>query len=198
MKQEDLQYPTKSTEWELRYGDGIVWMGQGLSFIILGFAIRVSALYFFILPALLLVTSILKKRFVSPRRGIARLKTPARRYGRLSTITVAILLIVILFVFYLIRRESSALLISLILGAGYLVMIVNWLIISYQEWDGKSQYPIWERIVIIALLAALVIRGISAALIGLMLAVYGLFALIWGLSCFIRFIRQNPVIEDEI
>lgn len=192
-------YQEKEVLWDLHFGDGLLWIYKGLIFLLIAPAVRYSlALYLLIIP-LYLSYKFIKKKWVLPRRGMARPRLITRPrnlfFGSIWGMIAAILMVG--GGMYLTSIDDAGIWWLVWILACITLLVASWLVTALNYWDGKHPYHVLERIVVLILLSCLLWIEPDYNIVSLGLGAYGLFNLIIGLVQFIGFIRKNPVMLNE-
>ncbi|MDD4687679.1 MAG: hypothetical protein PHH38_06320 [Candidatus Cloacimonetes bacterium] len=187
----------KSILWDIRYGDGLLWLYKGIAFVALFLALKVSLLMWLALILLFPIQHLIRKRWIIPRRGIVKQRYYSNRPKYTTMIIIVGYLYLMLITLHLFSTRISETMVKVMIFSLYLLLFVNWLVISYLEWDKKSLYPILDRIVILFLLIALWYIKFEFSVFLLLICIYGIFNIIAGTWQFISFIKNNPVQAHE-
>ncbi|MDD4231254.1 MAG: hypothetical protein PHU48_01150 [Candidatus Cloacimonetes bacterium] len=192
-----LKNTEKSILWDIRYGDGLLWLYKGIAFVALFLALKVSLLMWLALILLFPIQHLIRKRWVIPRRGIVKQRYYSNRPKYTTMIIIVGYLYLMLITLHLFSTRISETMVKVMIFSLYFLLFVNWLVISYLEWDKKSLYPILDRIVILFLLIALWYIKFEFSAFLLLICIYGIFNIIAGTWQFISFIKNNPVQAHE-
>lgn len=192
-----LKNTEKSILWDIRYGDGLLWLYKGIAFVALFLALKVSLLMWLALILLFPIQHLIRKRWIIPRRGIVKQRYYSNRPKYTTMIIIVGYLYLMLITLHLFSTRISETMVKAMIFSLYFLLFVNWLVISYLEWDKKSLYPILDRIVILFLLIALWYIKFEFSVFLLLICIYGIFNIIAGTWQFISFIKNNPVQAHE-
>ncbi len=199
MKQDPIEMAERQMLWERNCGDGLAFISNGLMLWLIIIAVSQSFFWYLACLPLALIHHIVRKRYVIPRTGQARLRYKPNAanmvFGGVLGIVIALVIILVGMMMTTLPYESSWA--SLWFGLCIAFLASNWMWLSYKGWDGKSSYLIWQRIIILVALVSLFWLEPNQLTLILLLGSYGLFNLIYGSVTFVRFIHQNPVLPNE-
>ena len=200
MNKKNLARAEQSLQFELRYGDGLAWIGKGIYFLSVFLALKFSLIFLLLLPPLLYpLYRFIHKEYVLPRRGIARTRINLRPKRLIfgTVIGGSIAMILVLYGMWVFANDVSELGLIIWFGLAIAFIAGNWLHKTIINWDGKHPYPWLDGILLLILIGALLVFGINALNLATACLVYGLFNLVTGVWQFRSFCQNNPVIADE-
>lgn len=195
--------PVKAAEtellWELNVSHGIAWINKGLSIFIILLAVTNSLLWYLLFLPGLLLYPLVRKRYIYPRTGQVKLKHKPKVANVLlgGGLGLVIAMILVLLGMWMTTIPDDTMWWRLWFGLCVAFLVGNWMWFDYKAWDGKSHFPIVERILIIIALLSLFWLEPNKRTLLLLLGSYGLFNFGYGLVTFVNFIRNNPVLPNE-
>ena len=197
MKQDPIEMAERQMLWERNCGDGLAFISNGLMLWLIIIAVSQSFFWYLACLPVALIHHIIRKRYVIPRTGQARLRYKPRELIIVVVWGTGTALVLSLGGMWMTTLPYATPWASLWIGLCIAFLASSWMWMNYKGWDGKSSYLIWQRIIILVALVSLFWLEPNQLTLILLLGTYGLFNLIYGLVTFIRFIRQNPVLPNE-
>ncbi|MEF3694128.1 MAG: hypothetical protein V3576_02155 [Candidatus Cloacimonadota bacterium] len=197
MKKNIMKTAENELHWIQNNTLGLAWISKGFSWIFLMLAFMTSSIPWFLLLFItrFVVEPVACKRYIYPRTGQVKLKKDLRTF---DVLVFSFVVLAIPIYFYLLGMWKNYIphdTTLLGLCVGFLMGGLMWL--DYMAWDGKSAYPIWERVFIIIVLLSLFWLEPKTQNILLLMVPLGLFNFGYGLVTFIHFIRNNPILPNE-
>ncbi len=194
-----IKDPVKTAEnellWEANITHGLAWINKGLTLIIIMLAETNSLLWYLLFIPVFVLYSVARKHYIYPRTGQVKLKNDFKTSDALIYGFVVFAIPIYFYLLGMWKNYVPGDTTRLGLCVAFLVGSLMWL--DYKAWDGKSAFPIWEKIIIIVVLLSLFWLEPNKLTLFLLLGSYGLFNFGYGLVTFIRFIRNNPVLPNE-
>lgn len=197
MKQDPIEMAERQMLWERNCGDGLAFISNGLMLWLIIIAVSQSFFWYLAYLPVALIHHIVRKRYVIPRTGQARLRYKPWEQIIVVVWGIGMALVLSLGGMWMTTLPYESSWASLWIGLCIAFLAGGWMWMSNNGWDGKSSYLIWQRIIILVALVSLFWLEPNQLTLILLLGSYGLFNLIYGLVTFIRFIRQNPVLPNE-
>jgi len=189
----------RSINFDLHYGDGLQWICTGLFGLLIIPALAVSFVFAFAYFLMLPLYTYLKKKYVAPRRGIAKVRIdPMPKSIFLGTGLAILYALIILGGGYWAYKNNYEGIPMLTFSVTLLLLVAGtWTYYTLNEWDGKHPYPIMERILFLLVILCLPLSNYSMLHLAISWGIYSLFNIVMGCWQFRRFIINNPVIDHE-
>jgi len=189
----------RNINFDLQYGDGLQWIWMGLYNLmiipIVTTSVPTSFALFLVLFAMLPVYNYVRRKYIIPRRGIAKVRP--KSIIEVTGLGILTALIAVLGGMWATKNnyEGTPM---LIWSVAIIILVgIMWTYYALNQWDGKHPYPILERIMVLLLILSLPLSNYSMVHLAIGWCIYSLFTIVMGVRQFYRFIRNNPVLDDD-